>query len=70
MLPNDLVAECGGGLCDSDNFEEAIEHLTEAILLNPASAIMYATRGTLSYPMESCLVPWLLGRYYKMRFCN
>lgn len=27
------------------NLEEAIEHLTEAISLNPTSAIMYATRG-------------------------
>jgi len=27
------------------NFDGAIEHLTEAILLNPTSAIMYATRG-------------------------
>lgn len=29
--------------------EEAIEHLTEAILLNPTSAIMYATRGTTEF---------------------
>lgn len=29
----------------SGNMDEAIEHLTEAILLNPTSAIMYATRG-------------------------
>ena len=34
-------------LCDAGNLEEAIEHLTEAILLNPVSAIMYATRGML-----------------------
>lgn len=27
------------------NLEEAIERLTEAISLNPTSAIMYATRG-------------------------
>lgn len=26
--------------------DEAIEHLTEAIILNPSSAILYATRGT------------------------
>ena len=32
-------------LCDVGNLEEAIEHLTEAILLNPTSAIMYGTRG-------------------------
>lgn len=32
-------------LCDTGNLEEAIEHLTEAILLNPTSAIMYGTRG-------------------------
>lgn len=26
-------------------FEEAIGHLTDAIMLNPTSAIMYGTRG-------------------------
>ena len=35
----------------ADKFEEAIEHLTEAISLNPTSAIMYATRGTFFYVM-------------------
>ena len=30
---------------NAGKLEEAIEHLTEAILLNPTSAIMYATRG-------------------------
>ncbi|KAI3727507.1 hypothetical protein L6452_16123 [Arctium lappa] len=34
------------------NLEEAIEHLTEAILLNPASAIMYATRATVYIKMK------------------
>ena len=34
--------------CDTGNLEEAIEHLTEAILLNPTSAIMYGTRGLSS----------------------
>jgi Flp pilus assembly protein TadD len=34
--------------CCAGKLEEAIEHLTEAISLNPTSAIMYATRGTLS----------------------
>lgn len=29
--------------------EEAIERLTEAILLNPTSAIMYGTRGNFIY---------------------
>ncbi|KAL5708073.1 hypothetical protein ACHQM5_018908 [Ranunculus cassubicifolius] len=32
--------------------EEAIEHLTEAILLNPTSAIMYATRATVYIKMK------------------
>ena len=30
------------------NFDEAIEHLTQAITLNPASAIMYGNRGETS----------------------
>lgn len=29
----------------SGNLEEAIDHLTNAIVCNPTSAIMYATRG-------------------------
>ncbi|THU74038.1 hypothetical protein C4D60_Mb04t29150 [Musa balbisiana] len=33
-------------------FEEAIEHLTEAILLNPTSAIMYATRASVYIKMK------------------
>ncbi|XP_010277017.1 PREDICTED: FAM10 family protein At4g22670-like [Nelumbo nucifera] len=32
--------------------EEAIEHLTEAILLNPTSAIMYATRASVYIKMK------------------
>ncbi|XP_042505120.1 FAM10 family protein At4g22670-like [Macadamia integrifolia] len=32
--------------------EEAIEHLTEAILLNPSSAIMYATRASVFIKMK------------------
>lgn len=32
--------------------EEAIEHLTEAILLNPTSAIMYATRASVYVKMK------------------
>ncbi|KAL5708070.1 hypothetical protein ACHQM5_018905 [Ranunculus cassubicifolius] len=32
--------------------EEAIEHLTEAILLSPTSAIMYATRATVYIKMK------------------
>lgn len=31
----------------SGKLEVAIEHLTEAIMLNPGSAILYATRGKL-----------------------
>lgn len=31
--------------CLSGKLEEAIDHLTKAILLNPLSAIMYGTRG-------------------------
>lgn len=42
------------------NLEEAIEHLTEAILLNPTSAIMYGTRGMLL--LRNCFV--LLGCLY------
>ncbi|KAK9147970.1 hypothetical protein Scep_006727 [Stephania cephalantha] len=34
------------------NFEEAIEHLTKAISLNPASAIMYATRASVYVKMK------------------
>ncbi|OMP02200.1 Heat shock chaperonin-binding protein [Corchorus capsularis] len=33
-------------------FEEAIEHLTEAILLNPKSAIMYGTRASVYIKMK------------------
>lgn len=35
-------------LCSSGKLEDAIEHLTKAILLNTKSAIMYATRGTFT----------------------
>lgn len=49
------------GLCDSDKLEEAIEHLTEAILLNPTSAIMYATRGVVSFFTSSVSVLILIG---------
>jgi suppressor of tumorigenicity protein 13 len=38
-----MVWYCG----NVGNLEEAIENLTEAILLNPTSAIMYGTRGTI-----------------------
>lgn len=38
-----MMYYCG----DVGNLEEAIENLTEAILLNPTSAIMYGTRGTI-----------------------
>jgi suppressor of tumorigenicity protein 13 len=34
------------------NLEEAIENLTEAILLNPTSAIMYGTRATVYIKMK------------------
>lgn len=34
------------------NFDEAIEHLTEAILLNPTSAIMYGTRASVFIKMK------------------
>ncbi|KAJ9535844.1 hypothetical protein OSB04_un001003 [Centaurea solstitialis] len=34
------------------NLEEAIEHLTEAILLNPTSAIMYAARASVYIKMK------------------
>uniref|UniRef100_A0A1D1YWD9 FAM10 family protein At4g22670 n=1 Tax=Anthurium amnicola TaxID=1678845 RepID=A0A1D1YWD9_9ARAE len=34
------------------NLEEAIEHLTEAIVLNPMSAIMYATRASAFIKMK------------------
>ncbi|CAI9784472.1 unnamed protein product [Fraxinus pennsylvanica] len=33
-------------------YNEAIEHLTKAILLNPTSAIMYATRPTVYIKMK------------------
>jgi len=31
------------------HLDEAISHLTEAIILNPRSAILYATRGALYF---------------------
>lgn len=34
------------------NFDEAIEHLSGAIMLNPTSAIMYATRATVYIKMK------------------
>ncbi|KAM1037466.1 hypothetical protein ACFX13_033016 [Malus domestica] len=34
------------------NLEEAVEHLTEAILLNPTSAIMYGTRASVYIKMK------------------
>ncbi|XP_072986472.1 FAM10 family protein At4g22670 [Typha latifolia] len=34
------------------NLDEAIEHLTEAILLNPTSAIMYGTRASVYIKMK------------------
>nr|XP_011463751.1 PREDICTED: FAM10 family protein At4g22670 isoform X4 [Fragaria vesca subsp. vesca] len=34
------------------NLDEAIEHLTEAILLNPTSAIMYSTRASVYIKMK------------------
>jgi hypothetical protein len=33
------------GLIITGKLDEAIEHLTSAIVLNPLSAIMYGTRG-------------------------
>lgn len=45
----------------SGNMDEAIEHLTEAILLNPTSAIMYATRGIKP---NSCGLNIMRGHYY------
>ncbi|KAK1376405.1 STI1 domain-containing protein [Heracleum sosnowskyi] len=40
------------GAISEGNFEEAIEQLTQAILLNPTSAIMYATRATAYIKMK------------------
>lgn len=37
--------------CVLGKLDEAVKHLTEAILLNPTSAILYATRGIKSYYM-------------------
>lgn len=39
--------------------DEAIENLTKAIMLNPTSAIMYATRGGLLCPFLSCCLDFL-----------
>lgn len=47
--------------------EEAIEHLTEAILLNPTSAIMYGTRGLsfwFSYGHRDCFLSLNLKVYF------
>ncbi|XP_050376857.1 FAM10 family protein At4g22670 isoform X2 [Argentina anserina] len=40
------------GSMSDGNLEEAIEHLTEAILLNPTSAIMYGTRASVYIKMK------------------
>ena len=37
--------------CISGKMDEAIDHLTEAIMLNPTSAILYASRGN-SFQMK------------------
>ncbi|GAV88241.1 TPR_11 domain-containing protein [Cephalotus follicularis] len=44
-------ARAMGALAEG-NLEEAIEHLTDAILLNPTSAIMYATRASVYIKMK------------------
>ena len=36
-------------VCFPGKLEEAIDHLTEAIMLNPTSAILYATRGSFLF---------------------
>lgn len=46
------------------NLEEAIENLTEAILLNPTSAIMYATRGEIWVEYAECGMPSFSPRYF------
>lgn len=38
-----------GILWISGDFSEALDHLTEAITLNPKSAILYANRGNCQY---------------------
>lgn len=38
----------------SGKFTEAIDHLTEAIMLNPKSAILYADRGESQTCDYSC----------------
>jgi hypothetical protein len=40
----------------SGKLEEAIEHLTKAILLNPTSAIMYGTRGMMPLPLTDSFI--------------
>jgi hypothetical protein len=40
----------------SGKLEEAVEHLTKAILLNPTSAIMYGTRGIIRRPLAHSLL--------------
>ena len=42
---NDSSIRVTVGLVISGKLEDAIEHLTNAIVLNPLSAIMYGTRG-------------------------
>ncbi|XXG81865.1 hypothetical protein AAC387_Pa09g2412 [Persea americana] len=39
-------------LCIPGNLEVAVEHLTEAIMLNPGSAILYATRASVFAKMN------------------
>lgn len=40
-------------------FDEAIEHLTKAVMLNPTSAILYATRGNCLLLGSLSLFGWM-----------
>lgn len=42
---SDLAGHATTSVCVTGKLQEAIDHLTEAIMLNPSSAILYATRG-------------------------
>jgi len=61
----------------SGNLDEALEQLTEAIMLNPQSAILYATRGahSLCVFLFQIQVPFdkflsVLLSYYSTVYCS
>nr|XP_011457890.1 PREDICTED: FAM10 family protein At4g22670-like [Fragaria vesca subsp. vesca]XP_011457891.1 PREDICTED: FAM10 family protein At4g22670-like [Fragaria vesca subsp. vesca] len=52
MMPRRLWVKLWRSYISGGNLEEAIEHLTEAILLNCTSAIMYGTKASVYIKMK------------------